>query len=1011
MLPYTVDFEISQQEDGSGLRPIQVPQRRGSSGLMFQDRAGHTSTPIPDIVLSFAQQQMASPPGHRRNSSSSSPVNTFFYQYAAKQAEHFGDLQDGPSSASGMDTQTKPNTRAKPKTSPDFVKDLANNNTLEPLATRGTSAHGHRRGPLQPPSRAVSPAPSQSIVDTRRPVSPHTQPMIKIGRHKSRSRRGSMARDEVVFDRANFQIESQTGGNGGLKNAVQRADQEGRMETKVWIGTLGMPTDVLSQAKKNAIEEQLMNDYNSVPVFPNDSTYEGHYTHYCKQILWPTFHYQIPDNPKSKAYEDHSWEYYKELNQLFASKICESYKDDNDIIFINDYHLLLVPAMVRQKLPNAKIGFFLHVAFPSSEVFRCLAMRKELLEGVLGANCIGFQIPEYSRHFLQTCNRILAADTSADSVRTEGNIVSVVDCAIGIDPLSLDIQVRSDEVTKWREMIRHRWPQLKLIVARDKLDSIRGVRQKLLAYEEFLKLYPEWIDKAVLIQVCLSDVSNAELESDVTSIVERINSYQKNLAANQPVALLQQDIEFDQYLALLCEASAFAVTSLREGMNLTSHEFLYCNKQDGPLILSEFTGTAWMVGDKSLLVNPWDRRQMAEAFYQSLTMDDEEKKDRHDYLYQYVSENTGAQWVETFFTNTELAWEENQRRLQNRSRQLDGNIFNQSYFGTRNGRRIFFINLDTTVSSTSSSTSSTATTTPAASTVSSSTTSLLLTRPTTPRSISSTTIESSSKGPFYRRRSTKTPEALTSSYILPQRKITAVTELMNDPQNCVYIISSEPMHILERIYLRAGDVGLIAENGGYVRPCRSDKWKLFTDQDETNSWKAMVLSVLETIKERFSGSQIRTTDCTVTFQVDTSDLDPERTSNILGECINHINDAFEGEKVHAKLSGRNSILVSSKKISKVSASQWVYDYETMRYNENNYQNSGDSMFKFLFVADHGGDDRDDDEDLFDWANQKSPEVSQVITVATSCVGGLARWRLGGINGLLNVLLASSRSSS
>lgn len=987
MLPYTVDFEINQDDEPSASQPIRIPGRRGSASLVFPYQMAD-KTPIPDLEQSFAQQQIASPPTQYRNSTS--PVNNLFYQYSL---QNTSTGTAGPSSTNSTIAALHASHSHSPRAHVplslrgrgDSPVDGEFQFSLEHLSAQSLnpsldpSLNPHKRIPLQPPSRTVSPTPSQSIVDIRRPVSPRTQPMIKMGRRKTRTRRGSMSRmqDELLFDKAKYRIELQGACNGGLRNAVQRAGKEGRVESKVWIGTLGMPTDTLSTAKKAEIEHHLIFEYDCVPVFADDSTFEGHYTHYCKQILWPTLHYQIPDNPKSKAYEDHSWEHYKLMNKLFADKICETYRDDGDIILVNDYHLLLVAAMVREKLPQAKIGFFLHVSFPSSEVFRCLAMRKELLEGILGANCVGFQIPEYSRHFLQTCNRILAADTSTDTVKIEGSIVSVIDSAIGIDPQSLDIQIVQEDVVQWREMIQQRWPNVKLIVARDKLDSIRGVRQKLLAYEEFLRLYPDWIDKSVLIQVCLSDMANSDLESDVTTIVERINSYRKNLAAVQPVLLLQQDIEFSQYLALLCEASAFAVTSLREGMNLTSHEFVYCNKKNGPLILSEFTGTARMVGDKSLLVNPWDKRQMAEAFHQALTMSEKEKQERHDTLYEYVSESTGAQWVETFYKTIEIAWEENQRRVLHKSQRLNVDLLRDTYL--TKGRRIFFLDLDT-----------------------------MAQRPSmVSRSGSNTSIDSVLNAQLARRRPTKTPEALTSSYILPQRKIAAVTELMADPHNSVYVVSSDPMDILERNFRRAGEVGLIAENGGYVRPCRNDEWISFANQHETNSWKELVQEVLESIGERIPGSKVKVTDCTVTFQVNTSELDPERTSMLLGECINHINDAFGGEQVHAKVSGKDSVIVTNERLSKVMAAEWAFEYEARQRSSNPEEER--TLVDCLFVADQGGEDRDDDEALFDWANQKSEMVDEVITVATSSGVSLARWRLGGINGLLNALLACSRS--
>ncbi|KAK5173967.1 Trehalose-6-P synthase/phosphatase complex subunit, partial [Cryomyces antarcticus] len=154
------------------------------------------------------------------------------------------------------------------------------------------------------------------------------------------------------------------------------------MHDKIWVGTLGFPTDALQDNKKSEIQEKLEAEYDALTVYVNDTDFDGHYAHYCKTMLWPVFHYQIPDHPKSKAYEDHSYRYYVNVNQAFVDTVVKSYKR-GDKIWIHDYHLLLVPAMIRKKLPDAQIGFFLHTAFPSSEVFRCLSTRKSLLEGML----------------------------------------------------------------------------------------------------------------------------------------------------------------------------------------------------------------------------------------------------------------------------------------------------------------------------------------------------------------------------------------------------------------------------------------------------------------------------------------------------------------------------------------------------------------------------------------------------------------------------------------------------
>lgn len=300
--------------------------------------------------------------------------------------------------------------------------------------------------------------------------------------------------ESQLFSEADWTIESSEQGNGGLRNAVRSAVDTGLLKDKLWVGTLGMPTNVLGDHTKDTIAEKLEVDFDALTVYVNDIDLDGHYLHFCKTILWPVFHYQIPDNPKSKAYEDHSWVYYVRTNQAFADRIVRNWKRD-DIIWIHDYHLLLVPAMIRKQIPDAQIGFFLHIAFPSSEVFRCLAVREELLKGMLGANLIGFQAQEYCHHFLQTCSRILTVEATNEGVQLEDRFVNVGTFPIGIDVKALDRRREDEDVAEWMRIIKEKYSAKHLVVARDKLDNIRGVRQKLLTYELFLRKYPQWQDK------------------------------------------------------------------------------------------------------------------------------------------------------------------------------------------------------------------------------------------------------------------------------------------------------------------------------------------------------------------------------------------------------------------------------------------------------------------------------------------------------------------------------------
>lgn len=889
----------------------------------------------------------------------------------------------------------------------------------------------------QPRSRANSPPPAQNIVERRKEIGGAQQPSMRVGRtaaslasklsapnqptpdqgstdpqdlsndvsvslerHIAASNiqgtsfggnyRRRMTHDMVgLFARAPWTVERQITGNGGLKNAISRGEAEGLVKDVCWVGSLGMPTETLTTTTRQAIETTLRNEYQCAPVFVKDGTLEGHYNHYCKQILWPTLHYQIPDNPKSKAYEDHSWELYKVMNQAVADKIVKMYKE-GDSIWVNDYHLLLVPTMIREKLPNAKIGFFLHVAFPSSEVFRCLAARSQLLEGMLGADCVGFQIPEYARHFLQTCNRILAVDTTPFGIRMESKFVSVVVDAIGIDPSNLKLSLQDEDVLRWRNLIREQWPKCKLIVGRDKLDNIRGVKQKLQAYEQFLKMHPEMIDEVVLIQVCLMNKSEPELESDVTIIVDRINSLRSNVASSQPCVFLHQDIDFAQYIALLAEASAFAVTSVREGMNLTCHEFIYCNDKNSPLILSEFTGAASVLGPDTILVNPWDRTEMADAFYRAVTMDPEQKKRRWNVLCDLVTHNTCITWVKDFLADLDLAWTEQQRRQLGSVPQLDMSKLRDDYQSAGSKYRMFFLDLDSShIASANEYTLSSYSARPLirrsnssasmfSSTSSNSTTSLTTLLQTANQS-------SNIRKPMPRMSSythgSHTHDKDDSSAILsernkyatyssPHRKLSMLYELVADPQNIVYVVSSDSKGALERLLKHVPNVGLIAESGAFLRLYGSDEWIGLIDWDKTRQWQCTLKTMLTDTIERLPGAWLEIKGGTAVLHVSNC-VDQERLNTVIGELVNHVNDAFATYDVHAVFQD-GKMVIASDRYSKKSAIKRAFFEDNGHLRAKMLTSStlpienGYSCVEMIFIAAEGGEGENDG--IFEWAN-------------------------------------------
>ncbi|ODA77766.1 hypothetical protein RJ55_06368 [Drechmeria coniospora] len=719
-----------------------------------------------------------------------------------------------------------------------------------------------------------------------------------------------------VFSVAPWKVVDADQGNGGLRNAAEAAARDGMLRGYTWVGTLGMPTDALEGTQqKQDIESRLAAEHDMLAVFCSDKDFDGHYSHFCKQILWPVFHYQIPDNPKSKAFEDHSWKYYVNVNQSFADKIVGSWKR-GDVIWIHDYHLLLVPSMVRQKLPEAKIGFFLHVAFPSSEVFRCLAVRKELLEGMLGANLIGFQIHEYSRHFLQTCSRLLTVEATPDGLQLEDRFVDVVNLAIGIDTVNLNKHRREQDVMRWLGILQERYEGKKLIVARDKLDHVRGVRQKLLSYELFLNQNPEWREKTVLIQVALSSSEKTDLDATLSDIVTRVNSSWATLAY-QPVVYLKQDIDYAQYLALLTIADALMITTQREGMNLTSHEYIFCQdgqvyppQRHGSLILSEFTGTSSLFKKKELSVNPWDYRQCANAIKQALEMGEEEKKARWESLYEAVTSHSGSRWIAGFLSRLDRAYDEQHKRDQTSVPRMSIPAIASSY--EQSSRRLFILDYEGTL--------------------------------------------------------VKWGPVNQIIPVSPQRTLDVLNDLLLDERNVVYVMSGRRPEELDRVFRRVPNLGLIAENGCFIKDHGSERWVELTDNSRTEDWKQSVKPIMTYFLERTPGTEIEERRCSLLFHYDGAE-DYETASRQASDCASHVNDACESQRVHA-IAMDGAIVVEPTDFNKSTAAQKVFEELSAR---------AESAVDFLMVV---GDGRED-EKVFKWANKlhQAGSVERVVTVS------------------------------
>ncbi|EEB06490.2 alpha,alpha-trehalose-phosphate synthase [Schizosaccharomyces japonicus yFS275] len=455
----------------------------------------------------------------------------------------------------------------------------------------------------------------------------------------------------VVSNRLPITIKRSQGGkynfsmsSGGLVSALSGLK---KLMTFQWIGWCGQE---IPENEQEHITKRLLDECSAIPVFLDDELADRHYNGFSNSILWPLFHY----HPGEISFDEDNWEAYREANHKFAEAIVKNLRD-GDLIWVQDYHLMLLPQMLRSmigdRLKDIKIGFFLHTPFPSSEIYRILPVRNEILLGVLSCDLVGFHTYDYARHFLSACSRILGLNTLPNGVEYDGRMVSVGTFPIGIDPEKFADALRSEKVKERITALERKLQGMKIIVGVDRLDYIKGIPQKFHALEVFLTQYPEWVGKVVLIQVAVPSRQDVEeyqnLRAVVNELVGRING-KFGTAEFTPIHFLHKSVTFDELVALYAISDACLITSTRDGMNLVSYEYICTQqKRNGALILSEFAGAAQSLNG-SIIVNPWNTEELADAIHDALIMPPEQRRANHQKLYRYVNKYTSQFWGKSF---------------------------------------------------------------------------------------------------------------------------------------------------------------------------------------------------------------------------------------------------------------------------------------------------------------------------------------------------------------------------
>lgn len=412
---------------------------------------------------------------------------------------------------------------------------------------------------------------------------------------------------------------------------------------KHWIGWPGICTDNDEEKKeiRSQLEEMMFH-----PIFLSEEQYENYYEGYSNSTIWPLCHYFYAYTQYKQDY----WSSYQEVNRLFCEETIKIIQPD-DWVWIQDYHMMLLPGLLREKCPYLHIGYFHHIPFPSYELFRILPERGELIKGLLGSDFIGFHTHDYVRHFISTSERVLNIEFNLEEARISNRIIRVDALPMGINYELYHNSSLNDKVHEKIDHLHEKYGNIKLILSVDRLDYSKGILHRLNGFSNFLEHHPEYRGKVTLVMVLVPSRDNvnsyAELKTNIDKEIGYINGRYSSVDW-MPVNYFYHGFSFEELSALYYIADIALVTPLRDGMNLVAKEYVATKRNNtGVLILSEMAGASVELHD-ALTVNPNDIHQIEDAIYNALSMTESKRKEHIDNMQNIISKQTVNKWAKDF---------------------------------------------------------------------------------------------------------------------------------------------------------------------------------------------------------------------------------------------------------------------------------------------------------------------------------------------------------------------------
>ncbi|HUU16145.1 MAG TPA: bifunctional alpha,alpha-trehalose-phosphate synthase (UDP-forming)/trehalose-phosphatase [Sedimentisphaerales bacterium] len=644
----------------------------------------------------------------------------------------------------------------------------------------------------------------------------------------------------VVANRLPFNITKRAGefhfrpSPGGLATGLSSLPES---YEQLWIGWPGITSEKLASEGKDQIRERLAAE-NCRPVFLSRKQVDHYYLGFCNKTVWPLFHYF----PMRTVYEEHFWKTYKQVNQIFCDEIFEIAKP-GDHVWVHDYQLMLLPQFLREKLPKLEIGFFLHIPWPSFELFRLLPWREEILNGLLGADLIGFHTYDYVRHFLSSVSRTMGFEHTLGKVGMGNRVIKVDAFPLGIDYEKYSKAISRASVRKEVDKILQEVGKRKIIISVDRLDYTKGIIQRLEAFDLFLSKNPEYKEKVTLIMVAVPSRTGVEdykmLRNRLEQLVGRINGEHGTMGW-VPVWYLYRFLPFRRITALYNVADVALVTPLRDGMNLIAKEFIATKTEGrGVLILSEMAGAASELGE-ALIVNANNKGAIIKAIKEALEMPLLEQMERNRLMQERLRRYDVSRWSSDFlnalFDITKTQKELSVRKLSEPTKQKLINDYAKSR------KRLLLLDYDGTLVG--------------------------------------------FKG--------KPAQAEPDEEIM-----SLLQSLSSNANNTVVIISGRDRATLEK-WLGNLKVELVAEHGGWIRQKNKD-WQSL--EPFTGEWKDTIRPILELYSDRTAGSSVEEKDFSLVWHYRRAD--PElaylREQELRGTLLNLTENldvgVFEGNKI------------------------------------------------------------------------------------------------------------------